>query len=77
MALKRTTGARIRALRIAAGISQRELAERVECSHTQIARYEQGAEPTFPVAQRLAVALGCSLDDLADSAVAVAGGGRA
>lgn len=69
-----TTGTTVRALRIAAGISQRELSERVGCSHTQIARYEQGAEPTLPVARRLADALGCTLDDLAATTAAVGGG---
>ena len=72
----RTTGTAIRALRLAASMSQRELAERAGCSHTQIARYERlGAEPTLPVASRLADALGCTLDDLA--ATPAAAGGQA
>lgn len=67
----RTTGEAIRARRLAAGISQRELAERVEVSHTQIARYEiHGAEPTVPVARRIADVLGCSIDELYPSAAA-------
>jgi transcriptional regulator with XRE-family HTH domain len=40
----------------------------VGVSERQIARYEGGAHPTLPVAQRLATALGCSLDDLAGAA---------
>lgn len=69
----RTTGTSIRELRIAASMSQRELAKRADLSHTQIARYEQGAEPTLPVARRLADALGCSLDDLAATPAATGG----
>lgn len=70
----RTTGTSIRELRIASGMSQRELAKRSGCSHTQIARYElQGAEPTLPMARRIADALGCSLDDLAATAAATGG----
>lgn len=68
----RTTAEAIRSRRLAARLSQRELAQMVGISHTQVARYEtQGAEPTLPVAQRLAAALGCSVDELAEgSAVA-------
>lgn len=74
----RTTGTVIRALRLAAQMSQRELAERAGCSHTQIARYElQGAEPTLPVARRIADALGVTLDDLDANPAPLAGGGRA
>lgn len=64
MELKRTSGTTIRALRKTAGMSQRELAERAGCSHTQVSRYEAGAEPTLPVARRIADVLGCSIDEL-------------
>lgn len=56
----------IRVKRTAAGLSRRELAERVGVSSTQIRRYERGEQsPTLPVARRLADTLGCTLDELA------------
>jgi transcriptional regulator with XRE-family HTH domain len=61
----------LRSKREAAGFSRARLAELVGVSERQIARYEGGAHPTLPVAQRIAEALGCSLDDLVDG-VAVA-----
>lgn len=59
------TGSIIRRLRARAGLSQRDLGALSGISHTQIGRYENGAEPTLPVAQRVAEALGVTLDELA------------
>lgn len=64
----RTTGELIATTRRDRNLSQRQLAALAGVSHTQVARYEAGAEPTLPVAHRLASALGLSLDELATPA---------
>ena len=57
-------GARLRELREAAGLTQKELGERVGVPYQNIARIERGAvEPTWPTVLRLAVALGSSPND--------------
>ncbi|MFD3686410.1 helix-turn-helix domain-containing protein [Nocardiopsis sp. NPDC058631] len=58
-------GARLRAARTAAGLSQRQLAERLPTTRQQVIRYEQGAER--PEARRLAElarAIGVGVGDL-------------
>lgn len=58
---------RIQNVREAAGVSRRELARQVGVSSRQILRYEDGEQaPTLPVAARIADALGCTIDDLAE-----------
>lgn len=58
----------IRARRARLGMSQAELAGHVEVATRQIARYEAGEQqPAFNVAQRIAAALGLTLDELAGS----------
>lgn len=55
-------GERVRALREEAGLSQRELANRMGTTQSAIARLEAGgAEPTLPTLRRLASALGRTL----------------
>lgn len=55
----------IKPLRIAAGISQDELARKSLVSRVSIARYESGKrEPKLSIAVKLADALGCSVDEL-------------
>lgn len=58
----------IRARRARLGMSQADLAQRVEVAVRQIARYESGEQqPAFNVAQRIAAALDLTLDELAGS----------
>lgn len=58
----------IRARRARLGMSQAELAQRVEVAVRQVARYEAGEQqPAFNVAQRIANALDLTLDELAGS----------
>lgn len=57
-------GASIKALRIRAGLTQKTVAERARISaywYRQIER--NGQQPSLPVAQDIAAALGCSLND--------------
>ena len=57
-------GRRLRELREAAGLTQTQLAERAGMVYQALAKYERGEnEPTWPVALRLAEALGVSMDE--------------
>jgi transcriptional regulator with XRE-family HTH domain len=51
-----------RAIREAAGLSRRQLAERTGISMNSIARYESGIVPSEFHARRLAAELGCRFD---------------
>jgi transcriptional regulator with XRE-family HTH domain len=56
-------GARLKAMRTDRGLSQQEVADRVECHVMQISRLENGRQdPSWKLAIRLANALGVSLD---------------
>lgn len=56
------------ALRLAAGLSQKELAERCQLEQPHVSRYESGRhEPSLETAVRLAGALGVSLDEFAQA----------
>lgn len=58
-----TFGSRLRELRAAAGISQRELASRAGVHQVQVARYETGRHmPPWDTICRLADALGVAVD---------------
>lgn len=72
----------LRELREAAGLDKSALARLVGVSRQAITAYEKGAmQPTLPVASRIAVALGVSIDELfrqwPDAPAGVPGGGRA
>ena len=55
----------LRRLRSDRGITQVELAKKVEVTQAAISRYEDGsALPSLDVAIRIAEALHCSMDDL-------------
>lgn len=57
-------GQRLRALRVAAGLTQEGLAEKTGLRYQLIAKYERGAtDPSWATALKLADALGVSLDD--------------
>ena len=59
------SGHRLRALRVAAGISNDELARRVDRSPWSVMSYELGRKlPSVGVLPLLADELGCSIDDL-------------
>lgn len=58
----------LRTLRHLQGLTQAQLAARSGLSDTAISYYETGRRaPTVKTAQKLAVALGCTLDDLTQS----------
>lgn len=59
------TGGHIAAVRKAANLSQRRLAEMVGCYQKDVWRWEHGAvEPSLSTLHRLAQALNCTIDDL-------------
>ncbi|MBI3968356.1 MAG: helix-turn-helix domain-containing protein, partial [Chloroflexi bacterium] len=56
---------RVRALRLAVGLTQAELCERADITRQTLSTIETGRNlPNMGVALRLAAALGCRLDDL-------------
>lgn len=58
-------GARIKELRLAAGLSQRELARRVEVSYPHISKIEANIEPaSTELLQRIAREVGGDADEL-------------
>lgn len=60
-----TFGARLRAARAAADVTQAELAERAGVHRVDVNRYENDkVQPSLDVAWKLADALGVALDDL-------------
>jgi transcriptional regulator with XRE-family HTH domain len=64
---KTTFGERLRAARLAAKLSQGELAVRSKVSVSLIAQMEQGrtGDPKLSTVRRLALALGVTIDSLA------------
>ena len=57
-------GVKLRALRLAAGLTQQELADRVGTNTVGLSRLENGAVlPSWDTAVRIAAALGVSLDE--------------
>ncbi|MBI5525802.1 MAG: helix-turn-helix transcriptional regulator [Deltaproteobacteria bacterium] len=72
---KQNPQARIRELRDKLGLTQEQLAERIGVSHQAVQRYEAGkVKLSFAMAQKIAKALGVSLDDLAGAKTAVGAG---
>ena len=60
----------IRQLRIKAGLSQKELAERLKVAQPSVHSWENGdADPKTDKLPALAAALGCTIDDLFADAV--------
>lgn len=63
-----TLGNRLKSLRIDAGLTQEQLAERIGVKKQNISRYENGrVEPNIRTAKRIAEALGVTLEDIASS----------
>ncbi|NCC62927.1 MAG: XRE family transcriptional regulator, partial [Verrucomicrobiae bacterium] len=61
---------KLKALREGVSLSQERLGELAGVSRFAIMDYENGrSSPTFEMAKKLAVALGCSLSDLDDDCV--------
>jgi transcriptional regulator with XRE-family HTH domain len=56
--LERDFGEKVRAARIAAGLSQKELAKPIRSSQESISRIENGRGPTLRTCARIAEALG-------------------
>lgn len=57
----------ITAARMAAGLTQGQLAEAIGCLQKDISRWERGAHsPRIDVLVKMAGVLGCSLEDLID-----------
>jgi transcriptional regulator with XRE-family HTH domain len=61
-----TIGERIRAARLAAGLSQVDTCARAGCEQTWLSKLERGAvaDPASSTIARLAQAIGCSADEL-------------
>lgn len=57
-------GEKLKAARMAAGLTQAQLAEKIGCSQHHICRWEAGQEPRALTLKNLAQALGCTMDDL-------------
>ena len=57
-------GAKIRAARKAAGLTQPQVAEVMGCRQKDISRWENGRPMLAETLKRLAAALGCSVDEL-------------
>lgn len=57
-------GEKLKAVRKAAGLDQRQLAAMTGFSQVDISRWEAGREPKATTLKKLAEALGCSMDDL-------------
>lgn len=58
-------GEKLKAARLAAGLTQAQLAERLGIPQSSIARYEAGArEPLASTLKSMAEALGCTMEEL-------------
>ena len=58
-------GAQIKQLRLAAGMTQRELAQRINVGNTTLSQYESGARvPSDEVKLKIAMVFGVSVDYL-------------
>lgn len=57
----------ITAARMAAGLTQGQLAEKIGCTQKDVSRWERGVySPRIDVLVKMADVLGCSLEDLVD-----------
>lgn len=63
--VEKWSGEKLKAARQAAGMSQKEVSEKMGIKQPQYARYENGAtEPSAVLLHRISCAIGCSMDDL-------------
>lgn len=59
-------GDKLKSARLAAGLTQTQLAEAIGCTQVDVSRWEAGKhEPSISTLKRIAQALRCSMDDLA------------
>lgn len=66
--MSETIGQRIKAARKARGLTQKQVAERANCTMTAISRYEQGQRHDYNMICRIAGAIGCPLSELTGEA---------
>lgn len=59
-----TFGPKLKECRLAAGLSQKQLAEKIGRTQVDVNRWEGGRCPNALTLKRMAQALGCSMDDL-------------
>lgn len=57
-------GDKLRQARIAAGLTQKQLADLIGGTQVDVARWEAGREPKALTLKKLADALNCKMDDL-------------
>lgn len=57
-------GEKLKAARLAAGMTQAQLAAAMGCTQKDISRWEAGLEPRALTLKKMAQALGCKMDDL-------------
>lgn len=57
-------GEKLRAARLAAGMTQAQLAAAMGCTQKDVSRWEAGREPGALTLKKMAQALGCKMDDL-------------
>lgn len=58
-------GKKLREARLAAGMTQQQLADALGCKVKDVSRWENGhVEPGVLTVKKMAQALGCSMDDL-------------
>ncbi|MBI5162909.1 MAG: helix-turn-helix transcriptional regulator [Magnetospirillum sp.] len=68
--LKRIIGTNVRSARIASGLTQEQLAERIECAWETISKIERGTNlPSVETLQGIAATLHVSVDDLLSHSV--------
>lgn len=62
-------GASIRSIREKKGMSQVELAEKVNVTQSMLCQIERGTKaPSLPLSTEIAAALGCTLNDIVEGA---------
>lgn len=62
-------GASIRSIREKKGMSQVELAEKVNVTQSMLCQIERGTKtPSLPLSAEIAAALGCTLNDIVEGA---------
>lgn len=58
-------GEKLKAARLATGMTQAQLAEKIGCLSKDVSRWENGhVEPGVMTAKKIAQVLGCKIDDI-------------
>ena len=67
-----SVGANIKALRLALGMTQKELADNVNVDQSFICQIERGTKaPSLPLGRDIAAALGCDIKDLLEDRASI------